>query len=77
MRQETNNAVAGWHRDIKGCLAYVHPTNFKFFDSLRRELSAAENKLSSLQGGKEFPKSARYQVNALRIKNILEGYQNN
>ena len=56
---------------------YVHPTIFKFIDFLRREKSAAENKLISLQAGKEFPKNARYQKNALRIKNILEGYQNN
>ena len=77
MRQKTNNAVEGWHRAIKGSLGYVHPTIFKFIDFLRREQSAAENKLISLQAGKEFPKNARYQKNALRIKNILEGYQNN
>ena len=71
------NAVEGWHRAIKGRLGYVHPKIFKFIDFLRREQSAAENKLISLQAGKEFPKNARYQKNALRIKNILEGYQNN
>ena len=55
---------------------HVHRTIFKFIDFLRRE-SAAENKLFSLQAGKEFPKNARYHKNALGIKNILEGYQNN
>ena len=73
--KKTNNAVEGWHRDIKGNLGYAHPTIFKFIDFLRREQSAAEKKLISLQVGKEFPKKSRYQKNALRIKNILEGYQ--
>ena len=77
VRQKTNNAVEGWHRAIKGSLGYVHPTIFKLIDFLRREKSAAENKLISLQAGKEFPKNARYQKNALRIKNFLEGYQSN
>ena len=77
MRQKINNAVEGWHRAIKGSLGYVHRTIFKFIDFLRQEQSAAENKLISSQAGKEFPKNARYQKNALRIKNILEGYQNN
>ena len=77
MRQTTTNAVEGWHRAIKGSLGYVHPTIFKFIDFLRREQSATENKLISLQAGKELPKNARYQKNALRIKNILEGYQKN
>ena len=72
---KTNNAVEGWHRAMKGSLGYVHPTIFKFIDFLRREQSAAENKLISFQAGKEFPKNARYQKNAPRIKNILEGYQ--
>ena len=39
-------------------------------------MRAAEDKLLSLQAGKEFPRNARYQKDALR-KNILEGYQNN
>ena len=77
MRQKTNNAVEGWHRAIKASLGYVHSTIFKFIDFLRREQSATENKLNSLQTGKEFPKNAHHQKNALRIKNILEGYQNN
>ena len=77
MGQKTNNAVEGWHRGIKWSLGYVHPTIFKFIDFLRREQSAAENKLIGLQAGKEFPKNARFHKNALRIKNILEGYQNN
>ena len=77
MRQKTNNAVEGWLRAIKGSLGYVHPTIFKFTDFLRREQSAAENKIISLQARKEFPAITRYQKNAQRIKNILEGYQNN
>ena len=76
-RQKTKNAVEGWHRAIKVSLGYVHLTIFKFIDFLRWKESAAENKLFSLQAGKEFPKNARYQKNALGIKNILEGYQNN
>ena len=56
MRQKTNNAVEGRHRAIKGSLGYVHPTIFKFIDFLRREQSAAENKIIRLQAGKEFPK---------------------
>ena len=71
---KTNNSVEGWHRAIKGSLGYVHPAILKFIDFLRREQSAAENKLISLQAGKEFPKSVHYQKNVLRIKNILEGY---
>ena len=77
MRQKPKNAVEGWHRAIKGSLGYVHPTIFKGIDFLRREQSAAENKLNISQAGKEFPKNVRYQKNALRIKNIFEGYQNN
>ena len=77
MRQKTNNAVEGWHRAIKGRLGYVHPTICKSIDFLRREQSAAENKLISLQTGKEIPKKACYQNNALRIKSVLKGYQNN
>ena len=49
------------NRIIKGSLGYVHPTIFKFIDFLRREQSAAENKLISLEAGKEFLKNARYQ----------------
>ena len=77
MRQTTNNAVEAWHRAKKRSLGYVHPTIFKIIDFLRQEQGAAENKLIRLQAGKEFPKNARYQENALRIKNILEVYQNN
>ena len=62
-RQKTNDAVDGWHRAIKGTLGYVHPTIFRFIDILRREQRAVDNKLISLQAGKEFPKNARYQKN--------------
>ena len=43
----------------------------------RDKKSAAENKLLCLEAKKEFAKDARYQKNALRIKNIPESYQNN
>ena len=76
MKQKTNNAVEGWHRAIKGSLGYVHPTIFKFVDFLRREQSAAENKMIALQAGSEFPRSALYRKTAQKIKNILDGYQN-
>ena len=77
MRQETNNAIEGLHRAVKGSLGYVQPTIFKCFDFLRPKQSATENKLVSVKAGDEFLKIDRYQKNALRIKNILEGYQNN
>ena len=77
MRQKTIKAVEAWHRAIKGRLGYCHFTIFKSSDFLRREQSAEENKLISLQAGKEFSKSARNQKNALKNKNILEGFQNN
>ena len=77
MRQKTDNAVEGWHRAIKGSLGYVHPSIFKFVEFLRREQSAAENKLIALQAGNDFPKSDQYQKNAQRIQNILQQYQNN
>ena len=64
VRQKTNNAMEEWHRAIKGSLGYIHSTIFKF-EFLRREQSAAENKLIALQVRNNFPKSARYQKKPL------------
>ena len=77
MREKTNIAVEVRHRAIKRTSEKVHPNIFKFIVFLRREQSAAEKKVTCLQARKEFPKNARYQKNALRNKNIFEGYHEN
>ena len=51
--------------------------NFQIYWFSATRTKRGKNKLISLQTGKEIPKNARHQKNALRIKNILEGYQNN
>ena len=70
----TDRRCKGTGKTIEGSFEFLL-TNPLYHEANPAKKELVE--LISLQAVKEFPKNARYQENALRIKNILESYQNN
>lgn len=70
----TNNHIEGWHRRFTGNCDSVHPTIWKFIQSLQREENLVRAEVHQAVGGHPVTQKKKYAQSAERVKNIVNDY---
>ena len=70
----TNNHIEGWHNRFSLNVDGVHPTIWKFIESLQREESMVRAEINQVLGGHPVTQKKKYAQCAERVKNIVDAY---
>ncbi len=70
----TNNHIEGWHNRFSLNVDGVHPTFWKFVESLQREESLVRAEIHQLLGGHQVVQKRKYAQCAERVRNIVNDY---
>ncbi|ODM77881.1 hypothetical protein Ocin01_20181, partial [Orchesella cincta] len=73
----TNNIVEGWHRGFQSQLGAAHPTIWKFIEAIKKQQSLNELQMEQqLAGESPQPQRGRYQDLTIRLKAVVEDFEN-
>lgn len=74
---KTNNNIEGWHRGFHSLLQCDHPRIWRFINSLKKEQSLNELRITQyLAGQQPPPRRPLYRDTAERINRIVDDYEN-